>query len=75
MNVKAKILFSERFNFNGGNYVKIPGFINELGIFQISVKEELVPDICEGKEVSLDYGIGIDGKHKPFLKLNGISLV
>ena len=74
MNVTAKILATEQFEFNGGKFVKLQGFINGLGVFQQTVKEELVPDSLEGKECLLMFSIGLDGKMKPYLKLKGISL-
>lgn len=74
MNVIAKILASEKFEFNGSKFVKLQGFINGLGVFQQTVKEELVPDALEGKECCLMFAIGLDGKMKPYLKLKGISL-
>ena len=73
MNVIAKIMTSEQFEFNGQRFVKIQGFINGLGLFQQSVKEELVPDGLEGKECCLMFKIGLVN-FKPSLKLVGISL-
>lgn len=74
MNVIAKILASEKFEFNGGKYVRLQGFINNLGVFQQTVKESLIPDSLEGKECVLNFGIGIDNKFKPYLRLKSISL-
>lgn len=74
MNVIAKILATEQFEFNGGKFVKLQGFINGLGIFQQTVKEDLVPDSLEGKECVLMFSIGLDNKLKPYLRLKGISL-
>lgn len=74
MNVIAKILATEQFEFNNGKYVKIQGFINGLGVFQQTVKESLVPDSLEGKEVCMMFSIGVDSKLKPYLKFKGISL-
>lgn len=74
MNVVAKILATEKFAFNGNNFVKLQGFINGLGVFQQTVKEDLVPDSLEGKEVTMMFSIGVDSKLKPYLKLKGISL-
>lgn len=73
MNVIAKILASEQFEIEGKRFVKLQGFINGLGLFQQTVKEELVPDSLEGKEVCLMFCIGL-ANFKPYLKIKGISL-
>lgn len=73
MNVNAKIMTSEQFEFNGQKYVKLGGFINGLGLFQQSVKEELIPDKLEGKEVNLEFDIGLVN-FKPSLKLKKITI-
>lgn len=74
MEIKARILLSEKFVIDGKNFVKIQGFINGLGIFKQTVREEIVPDAIEGKEVLLNYNIGLDNACKPYLRLNGITL-
>lgn len=74
MNIKASILATEKFMIEGKSFVKIQGFINGLGVFQQTVKEELVPDSLEGKEALMLFSIGLDNKLKPYLKLKGISL-
>ena len=74
MNVIAKVLMSKKLEFDGKKFVKIQGFINDIGIFQKTVREELVPDNIEGKEVCMMFGIGIDSKLNPYLNLKGISL-
>lgn len=74
MKLKAKVLFSEKFSFNNQQYVKIQGSLENMGLFDISVKESLVPDSIEGKTVNLDYEIGLI-KFKPVLKLKSISII
>ena len=73
MNVLAKIITSEQFTIEGKRYVKLQGFINGLGLFQQTVKEELIPDSLEGKECVLKFVIGLN-QFKPYLKISGISL-
>lgn len=73
MNVIAKIMSTEQFEIQGKRYVKLQGFINGLGLFQQTVREELVPDMLEGKECCLNFCIGLSN-FKPYLKIKGISL-
>lgn len=73
MNVIAKILATEKFAIEGKKFVKLQGFINGLGLFQQTVKEELVPDFLEGKECCLCFTVGLSN-FKPYLKIKGISL-
>lgn len=75
MVVKAKILATERFSIDGKAYVKLQGFLSNKGLFQQTVKEELIPDILEGRECNLEFDIGLDGKLKPYLRLKSISLL
>lgn len=74
MKLKAKVLFSEKFSFNNQQYVKIQGSLENMGLFDISVKENLVPDSIEGKTVNLDYEVGLI-KFKPVLKLKSITII
>lgn len=73
MKVLAKIIASNRVDYDGKKFVKLQGFLNGLGLFQQSVKEELVPDFLEGKECLIEFSIGIMN-FKPYLKVVGISL-
>lgn len=74
MNVIATIVANEPFEIEGKSYVKLQGFINGLGVFKYTVREELVPDSLEGKECILMFSIGVDGFCKPKLCLKGISI-
>lgn len=75
MKLNAKVLFSEKFSFDGKSFVKIQALCNGKGIFQQTVREELVPDSIEGKEVNFVYDIGFDSKLKPYLKFNGLEIL
>lgn len=74
MNLKAKILATDKFQIEGKSYVKLQGFLQNVGVFQQTVREELVPDSLEGKECVMVFNVGLDNRMKPYLKLNGISL-
>lgn len=75
MKLNAKVIFSEKFSFDGKNYVKIQAIANGKGVFQQTLREELVPDSIEGKEVNFNYNIGFDQKLKPFLKFEGLEII
>lgn len=74
MVLNAKVLCTKKFSMDGKNFVTIQGIINEKGMFQQTVREELVPDFLEGKEISLNYDVGIATNFKPYLKLVSIKL-
>jgi hypothetical protein len=74
MNVIAKILSTEKFEIDGKKFVKVQGFINGLGVFKQTVREELVPDSLENKECCLSFALGLDEKCKPYIRLKAISL-
>ena len=73
MNVLAKIITTNQFTIDGKKFVKLQGFINGLGLFQQTVREELIPDSLEGKECILKFSVGL-ANFKPYLKITGISL-
>lgn len=74
MKLKAEILATEKFEIEGKKFVRIQGFINDLGIFKHTVKEEIVPDVLEGRKVTLNFEAGLDKSCKIYSKLVSISL-
>lgn len=74
MNIIAKVLFTDRFEIDGNQFVKIQACTNDKGVFCITVKESLVPDFLEGKEACFCFDIGFDKSLKPYLKIKGITL-
>lgn len=64
------------FNTNDGKTIKmveLSCIANGLGIFKTSVKESLVPDFLEGKEVTALFEITVDRNFRLSLKLRGFS--
>lgn len=74
MKVRAEIKTSKQFDFNGSKFVTLEGFINGLGIFKQTVKENLVPDSLEGKECEIEFTLGLNN-FKPCLKVVSINLI
>lgn len=75
MKLRASVLFSDRFEFDGKKYVKMQCYCLGRGVFVQTVREELVPDNLEGKEVSMGFDIGFDNKLKPYLKFTGLEVI
>lgn len=74
MVLNAKVIVTKKFMMDGKNFVTIQGIMNEKGMFQQTVREELVPDVLEGKEIALNYDVGIATNFKPYLKLVSINI-
>ena len=74
LKVKCQVIFTEQFAFNGNKYVKIQGKINNLGLFQQTVREDLIPDNLEGKNCTMVFTLGVDSKLKPYLKFSEIII-
>lgn len=70
----AEIKSSEKFEIEGKKFVKLQGFINGLGLFQQTVREEIVPDSLEGKECELGFEVGLVN-FKPTLKLTSLKVI
>lgn len=75
LKLNASICASKQFEINGQKFVTIEGFLQNIGIFKQTVKEELVPDSLEGKNCSIEFDVGVDSKFKPSLKVKRIELV
>lgn len=74
MILNAKVICTKKFSIDGKGFVTIQGIMNERGMFSQTVREELVPDILEGKEIALNYDVGIATNFKPYLKLVSINI-
>lgn len=74
MKLLVSVKSSEKFTFNGHNYVRITGLVNDRQICSISCREEMIPDALEGKVLEATYDIGFDSKYKPYLKLIKMNL-
>lgn len=73
MNVIAKIFSTEKFEIEGKKFVKLEGYLNDIGVFKQTVREEIVPDFLEGKECVIMFAVGVDAFCKPTLKIKGIT--
>lgn len=74
MKVIAQVVSSKQFDFNGGKFVTLEGFINGMGIFKQTVRENLVPDNLEGKNCEITFKIGL-ANFKPTLKVEAIKII
>ncbi|MBR2705544.1 MAG: hypothetical protein IKE91_08770 [Clostridia bacterium] len=74
MILNAKVIVTKKFVMDGKHFVTIQGIMNDKGMFQQTVREELIPDVLEGKEIALNYDVGIATNFKPYLKLVSINI-
>lgn len=73
MKVLAQVLVSKQVEYDGKSFNKIEGYINNLGVFKLTVPEKLIPDKLDGKEVVMGFDLYIDKNCKPQISLKSIS--
>lgn len=74
MIIRAKIETSEKFSYKDKRYVKIAGYLEGRGLFEQTVREELIPDNLEGKTCEIEFAVGLS-HFKPYLKIDSIKVL
>ena len=65
MKVLAQILISRQVEYDGKKFNKLEGYINNLGVFKMTVPENKIPDRLDGKKCVLEFDMYLDKNCKP----------